>query len=133
MIQASYRKYKSYPNDGRDSSSIQQSRYGQRPTSSSNSSNHRTASSCNADFIYKEANKHHWAKLQSKTKQRLMTENISYIEDEEEITRRSMPPPPAVFLAPPAFLKTSADKEDRKRQQKLIDEASKKREDKIEE
>ena len=62
-----------------------------------------------------------------------MTENISYIEDEEEMTKRSMPPPPAVFLAPPAFLKTSTDKEDRKRQQKLIDEASKKREDKIEE
>ena len=128
MIQASYRKYKSYPN-GRDSSSSQQSRYGHRPTSSSKSSNHRTASSCNADFIYKEANKHHWAKLQSKTKQRLMTENISYIEDEEEMTRRSMPPPPAVFLAPPAFLESPADKEDRQRQQKLIDEARKKRED----
>ena len=63
-----------------------------------------------------------------------MTENISYIEDEEEMTRRSMmQPPPAVFLAPPAFLKTSANKEDRKRQQKSIDEASKKWEDKFKE
>jgi hypothetical protein len=39
-----------------------------------------------------------------------MTENISYIEDEEEMARRSMPPPPAVFLAPPAFLETPGDK-----------------------
>ncbi len=114
MIQASYRKYKSYPN-GIDASSSQQSRYFQRPTSSSNSNNYRTSSSSNADFIYKEANKHHWGKLQSKIKQRLMTENISYIEDEEEMTRRSMPAPPAVFLAPPAFLETSADKKDRQR------------------
>jgi hypothetical protein len=62
-----------------------------------------------------------------------MTENISYIENDEEMTRRSMSPPPAVFLAPPAFLKSPADKEDRQRQQKLIDEARKKREDKFEE
>ena len=60
-----------------------------------------------------------------------MTENISYIEDEEEMTRRSMPLPPAVFLAPPAFLESPADKEDRQRHQKLIDEARKKREDKF--
>ncbi len=60
-----------------------------------------------------------------------MTENISYIEDEEEMTRRSMPLPPALFLAPPAFFESPADKEDRQRQQKLIDEARKKREDKF--
>ena len=132
MIQASFRKYKSYSN-GRDASPSQQSRYSQRPASSSNSNNYRTSSSSNVDFIYKEANKHHWAKLQSKIKQRLMTENISYIEDEEEMARRSVPPPPAVFLAPPAFLETPGDKEDRQRQQKLIDEARKKREDKFEE
>jgi hypothetical protein len=49
--------------------------------------------------IYKEANKQHWAKLQNQIKQRQMTENISYIEDEEEMTRRSIPLPPAmVFL-----------------------------------
>jgi hypothetical protein len=41
------------------------------------SSNHRTSSLSNADFINKEASKHHWTKLQSKIKQRLMTENIS--------------------------------------------------------
>ena len=68
------------------------------------------------EFIYKGANKHHWAKLQSKIKQRLMTENISYIDDEEEVARRSMPPPPAVYLSPPAFHESSQDKEERQRQ-----------------
>ena len=62
-----------------------------------------------------------------------MAENISYIEDEEEMARRSIPPPPAEFLAPPAFLETPQDKEERQRQQKLMDEARKKREDKFEE
>ena len=45
-----------------------------------------------------------------------MTENISYIEDGEEMARRSVPPPSAVFLAPPAFLESPADKEERQRQ-----------------
>ena len=85
-----------------------------------------------ADFIYKGANKHHWAKVQSKIKQRLMAKNISYIDDEEEVARRSMPPPPALYLAPPAFLESPQDKEERQRQQKLIDESRKKREDKFE-
>ena len=62
-----------------------------------------------------------------------MAENISYIEDEEEMTRRSIPPPRARFIAPPAFLETARDKEERQRQQKLVDEARKKREDKFEE
>ena len=117
MISACFRNYKNYSND-RDSS---------------NSNNYKSSSSSHADFIYKEANKHHWAKLQSKIKQRLMAENISYIEDEEEMTRRSIPPPPAIFMAPPAFLETAQDKEERQRQQKLVDEARKKREDKFEE
>jgi hypothetical protein len=58
------------------------------------SQNASSSSSSNiAEFIYKGANKHHWAKLQSKIKQRLiMAENISYIDDEEEVARRSMPP-----------------------------------------
>jgi hypothetical protein len=47
------------------------------------SSNHGLSSSNAADFVYKGANKHNWAKLQSKIKQRLMAENISYIDDEE--------------------------------------------------
>jgi hypothetical protein len=62
-----------------------------------------------------------------------MAENISYIEDEQEMTRRSIPPPPVEFLAPPAFLETAQDKEERQRHQKLMDEARKKREDKFEE
>jgi hypothetical protein len=36
-----------------------------------------------------------------------MTENISYIDEEEEVARRSMHPPPALYLAPPAFLESS--------------------------
>jgi hypothetical protein len=60
----------------------------------------------------------HWAKLQSKIKQRLMAENISYIEDEEEMSKRSIPTPPSMFIAPPAFLETAQDKEERQRQQK---------------
>ena len=131
MISASYRNYKPYANS-RDSSSSRQSRYASRSAASSpNSSNFKNSSG--DSFIYKESNKHHWAKLQSKIKQRLMAENISYIEDEEEMARRSIPPPPAEFLAPPAFLETPQDKEERQRQQKLMDEARKKREDKFEE
>ena len=131
MISASYRNYRSYPNN-RDSPSSRQSRYAPR-SASSNSSNLKSSSSSSSDFIYKEANKHHWAKLQSKIRQRLMAEHISYIDDDEEMARRRIPPPPATFLAPPAFLETAADKEERQRQQKLIDEARKKREDKYEE
>lgn len=129
MISASYRNFNSYSN--RNSPSNRQSRHhSQRGTTSSTNSN---SASSNADFIYKGANKHHWAKLQSKIKQKLMHENISYIEDEAEVARRSVPPPPAIFLAPPAFLETAQDREERLRQQKLLDEARKKREDKYEE
>jgi hypothetical protein len=63
--------------------------------------------------MYKETNKHQSAKLQSKVKQRFMSENISYIEDDEEVARRSILPPPVAFLAPPAFLETAQDKEER--------------------
>ena len=129
MISASFRNYKNYSN-GRDLPASRQPRYSTRPSSSSNSNNYKSSSSSHADFIYKE---HHWAKVQSKIKQRLMAENISYIKDEEEMTRRSIPPPPATFIAPPAFLETAQDKEERQRQQKLVDEARKKREDKFEE
>ena len=127
MIQASYRKFNAYSNS-RDSYS---SRHSRRPSSSS--SNIKNSSSSSSDFIYKETNKHQWAKLQSKVKQRLMSENISYIEDDEEVARRSIPPPPVAFLAPPAFLETAPDKEERLRQQKILDEIRKKKEDKFEE
>ena len=93
MISASYRNYNSYSN--RNSPSSRQSRHSsQRVTTSSNSN----SASSSTDFIYKGANKHHWAKLQNKIQQRLMHENISYIEDEAEVARRSVPPPPAIFL-----------------------------------
>ena len=110
------RNYKNYTKC-RDSPSSRQSRYATRSSSSSNSSNYKSSSSSHhADCIYKEANKHHWAKLQSKIKQRLMAENISYIQDKEEA--------PAMFIAPPA---TSP------RQRRTTKEARKKREDKFEE
>jgi hypothetical protein len=132
MISSSYRNNRSYPSN-RDSSSSRQSRGVPRSAFSNNNSNFKSSSSSSSDFIYKEANKHHWAKLQSKIRQRLMAEHISYIDDDEEMARRRVPPPPATFLAPPAFLETAADKEERQRQQKLMDEARKKREDKYEE
>ena len=133
MISASYRTNNSYSN-GRSASNHRHSRFSSQRNSTSSSSNHELLSSPNSnDFIYKGANKHHWAKLQSKIKQRLMAENISYIDDEEEVARRSMPPPPSLYLAPPAFLESPQDKEERQRQQKLIDESRKKREDKFEE
>ena len=114
MISASYRNFKPYANS-RDSSSSRQSRYASRSASSPNNSSNFKNSSGDS-FIYKESNKHHWAKLQSKINQRLMVaENISYSEDEEEMARRSIPPPPAAFLAPPAFLETPQDKEERRR------------------
>ncbi len=131
MISALYRNYKSYANN-RDLPSSRQSRYAPRSSSSPNNSNFKNSSLSNSYFIYKEANKHHWPKLQSKIRQRLMAEHISYTDDDEEMTRRRIPPPPATFLAPPAFLESPADKEERQRQQKLIDEARKKREDKYE-
>ena len=115
MNSAFYRNYKPYANS-RDSSSSRQSRYASTSASSpTNGSNFKSSSG--DSFIYNESkNKHHWAKLQSKIKQRLMAEkNISYIEDEEEMARRSIPPPPAAFLAPPAFLETPQDKKDRQR------------------
>jgi hypothetical protein len=56
-----------------------------------------------------------------------LSENISYIEDDEKVARRSILPPLAAFLAPPAFLETAQDKEERQRQQKLLDEARKKK------
>ena len=127
MIQASYRNFNAHSNN-RGSYSSRHSR-----RSSPSNSNLKNSSSSSNDFTYKETNKHQWAKLQSKVKQRLMSENISYIEDDEEVARRSIPPPPAAFLAPPAFLETAQDKEERQRQQKILDETRKKKEDKFEE
>ena len=127
MISASYRNNDSYFNGRNSSNHHRHSRlFASQNAASSPSSNI-------VEFIYKRANKHHWAKLQSKIKQRLMAENISYIDDEEEVARRSMPPPPALYLSPPAFLESPQDKEERQRQQKLMDESRKKKEDKFEE
>jgi hypothetical protein len=126
MISASYRNINSYSNGRNSSNHHRHSRFASKNASSSTNSNI-------VEFIYKGANKHHWAKLQSKIKQRLMAENISYIDDEEEVARRSMPPPSAVYLSPPAFHESPQDKEERQRQQKLLDESRKKKEDKFEE
>jgi hypothetical protein len=130
MISASYRNNNSYSNGRNFPTHHRHSRFASQNSSSSSSSNHGLSASTIADFVYKGANKHHWAKLQSK--QRLLAENISYIDDEEEVARRSMPPSPALYLSPPAFLESPQDKEERQRQQKLIDE-SRKKEDKFEE
>ena len=97
MISASYRNNNSYSNGRNSPNHHRHSRFASQNASSSSSSNHGLSSSNIPDFVYKGANKHHWAKLQSKIKQRLMAENISYIDDEEEVARRSMPPPPAVY------------------------------------
>ena len=105
MIQASYRNFNAYANN-RSSYSSRQSR-----RSSPSNSNFKISSSSSNDFTYKETNKHQWAKLQSKVKHRLMSENISYIEDDEEVARRSIPPPPVAFLAPPAFLEMAQNTE----------------------
>ena len=132
MISASYRNYNSYSNSRNSPVRRQSSRCSSESAATSSNSNSGPSSSNAADFIYRGANKHHWAKLQSKIKQRLMHDNISYIEDEVEIARRSMPPPQAEFLAPPAFLETAQDKEERQRQQKFLDEARKRKQDKYE-
>jgi hypothetical protein len=89
MISASYRNNNSYFN-GRNSPNNhhRHSRFASKNAFSSSSSNHGLSSSNIPDFVYKGVNKHHWAKLQSKIKQRLMAENISYIDDEEEERRR---------------------------------------------
>ena len=132
MISASYRNYNPYSNSRNSPARRQSSRHSSERAATSSNSNSGPSSSNAVDFIYRGANKHHWAKLQSKIKQRLMHDNISYIEDEVEIARRSMPPPPAEFLAPPTFLETTQDKEERQRQQKLLDEARKRKQDKYE-
>jgi hypothetical protein len=113
MISASYRNNNSYPNGRNFPIHHRHSRFASQNSSSSSSSNHGLSASNIADFVYKGANKHHWAKLQSKIKQRLMAENISYIDDEEEVIRRSMPPPPAAYLSPPAFIESPQDREER--------------------
>ena len=132
MISASYRNKNSYSNGRNSPIHHRHSRFASQNSFSSSSSNHGLSASNIADFVYKGANKHHWAKLQSKIKQRLMAENISYIDDEEEVIRRSMPPPPAVYLSPPAFIESPQDREERQRHQKLLDESRKKKEDKFE-
>jgi hypothetical protein len=98
MISASYRTNNAYSN-GRSSPIHRHSRFSSQRNSTSAISNHGPSSLNSNDFIYKGANKHHWAKLQSKIKQRLMAENISYIDDEEKVARRSMPPPPAINIS----------------------------------
>ena len=132
MISASYRNYNSYSNSRNSPAFRQSSRYSLERAATSPNSDSGLSSSNAADFIYRGANKHHWAKLQSKIKRSLMHDNISYIENEVEIARISMPPPPAAFLTPPAFLETAQDKVERQRQQKLLDEARKRNKDKYE-
>ena len=127
MISESYRNY-----SRRDSPpQRRKSRFSRSGSSSNSNSSSTDAISHSDEFIYKGGNKQHWEKLQSKIKQRMMTQNIYYIEDEVEMARRTTPSPPSVFLPPPAFLKTAVDKEERTRQQKLIDQVRRKKDAKF--
>ena len=69
-------------------------------SSSRNNSSNRGSSSSEA-FIYKGTNKNQWSTLMSKIKQKLMADNLSYLEDAAELRRRTLVPPPALFIRPP--------------------------------
>ena len=59
----------------------------------------------------------------SKIKQKLMADNLSYLEDAAELRRRTLVPPPALFIRPPiGHAEGALEKEIRAREQKIIDE-----------
>ena len=66
-------------------------------------------------FQYKGSNKQQWAKLQNKIKQKMMEQNIWYLEDKDEVVRRSTPAPPISITS-----ETPNQREDRLRLQKLV-------------
>jgi len=119
------------PSSRRDSSHNRQSR-SNRTGSPSNNRNYSTEWTSSPDeFQYKGSNKQQWAKLQNKIKQRMMSQNIWYLEDKVEMARRCNPPPPVATI-PPLPGETIEQKEDRIRQQRLIDDYRRKRETKFE-
>jgi hypothetical protein len=82
-------------------------------------------------FQYKGSNKQQWAKLQNKIKQKMMAQNIWYLEDKDEVGRRSTPAPP-ISTIPPLPSEKPNQREDRLRLQKLYDDHRRKRESKFE-
>jgi hypothetical protein len=82
-------------------------------------------------FQYKGSYKQQWAKLQNKIKQKMMSQNIWYLEDKDEVARRSTPAPP-ISTIPPLPSETPNQREDRLRLQKLYDDHRRKRESKFE-
>ena len=91
-------------------------------SSSRNNSSNRGSSSSEA-FIYKGTNKNQWSTLMSKIKQKLMADNLSYLEDAAELRRRTLVPPPAPFIRPPVgHAEGALEKEIRAREQKIVDE-----------
>jgi hypothetical protein len=92
-----------------------------------------TSTSNNSEeiFQYKGSNKQQWAKLQNKIKQKMMAQNIWYLEDKDEVARRSTPAP-SISTIPPLPSETPNQREDRLRLQKLYDDHRRKRESKFE-
>jgi hypothetical protein len=92
-----------------------------------------TSTSSNSEeiFQYKGSNKQQWTKLQNKIKQKMMAQNIWYLEDKDEVARRSTPAPP-ISTIPPLPSETPNQREDRLRLQKLYDDHRRKRESKFE-
>jgi hypothetical protein len=101
------------------------SNYGPRDFSSSSSRNNSSnrGSSSSEAFIYKGTNKNQWSTLMPKIKQKLMADNLSYLEDAAELRRRTFVPPPALFIRPPiGHAESPLEKEIRARDQKIVDE-----------
>ena len=91
-----------------------------------------TSSNSEEQFQYKGSNKQQWAKLQNKIKQKMMAQNIWYLEDKDEVARRSTPAPP-ISTIPPLPFETPIQREDRMRLlQKLYDDHRRKKESKFE-
>ena len=122
MHTSSYSRNRNYSN--RISSSQHRQSNSHRTGSSSISSNPEE------QFQYKGSNKQQWAKLQNKIKQKMMAQNIWYLEDKDEVARRSTLAPP-ISTIPPLSSETPNQREDRLRLQKLYDDHRRKRESKF--
>jgi hypothetical protein len=59
----------------------------------------------------------------SKIKQKLMADNLSFLQDAAELRGRTLVPPPALFIRPPlGHAEGALEKEIRAREQKIVDE-----------
>ncbi len=117
--------FRSHRNYSGSSNNNNFSNHGPRDFSSSSSRNNsrNRGSSSSEAFIYKGTNKNQWSTLMFKIKQKLMADNLSYLEDAAELRRRTLVPPPALFIRPPVgHAEGALEKEIRAREQKIIDE-----------